>query len=293
METSKKKLCVLIHFSNGSFIPYYVQIFANELALFFDEVILIGNKREVFVMPENLNSKITILFETNEGYDFGMFYKALQTVNLSEYNQIACVNDSNILFNKLDTIFNWGNATNFDFWGLIDSYQKPKISIHTENYHIQSHFMVFNQKAILNLINYLKNPIVKSILNERDLKKCRNAVINFWEIGLTQYFIKNDLSVGSFIDSVAFSKTYLGGKKTNISIKLYRELIKDNGYPLIKKKVITRSFLPFSLGLSNHWKNIIKKYGNQQWNIEKLLNELVNINIQALKSKFFVKKVGK
>ena len=106
METSKKKLCVLIHFSNGSFIPYYVQIFANELALFFDEVILIGNKREVFVMPENLNSKITILFEKNEGYDFGMFYKALQTVNLSEYNQIACVNDSNILFNKLETKFN-------------------------------------------------------------------------------------------------------------------------------------------------------------------------------------------
>lgn len=291
MSQPSKNLCIFIHFSNAPIIPYNVELYVNELSNFFDELILIGNKRLINLNSSRIKSSVTTLFVENEGYDFGMFYKALKTINTDDYNQIACVNDSNILFNTLETIFSWGNNASVDFWGLIDSHQKPKISIHQKNYHIQSHFMVFNKKAIEQLDAYFKSVDVEAIIGEKELKKCRNLVINHWEIGLTQFMIQKGLTCKSYIDSMAYSQKYLGGKNTNISIKLHLEMIKD-GYPLMKKKVITRSILPYSFGFKNHWKNTIKKYGNPAWDIKRLTDELAQINLESIKKKlsFFSSK---
>ena len=276
MKTAQKTLCIFIHFGKLAYIPQYVILYLNELSSFFDEVILVTNQRSLKTDFPRANQNLTTLFVKNEGYDLGMFYKVFQTIDSTEYHQIACVNDSNILFNELLPIFTWSKQSKFDFWGLIDSHEKPWFSTHQQNYHIQSHFIVFNQKAILKLPEYFDTLHIQDIIDEKDIVKLRRTVINEWEIGLSQFLINEGLSVGSYIDSRDYSLRYLQGKPANVGYKLYPELIKS-GLPLLKLKVITKSKWTDIFRTDKHWKNMIRQYGNQDWEIEALIQELIQI----------------
>jgi hypothetical protein len=274
MESSSKKLCIFIHFGKESHFPKYVEIFVKELLGYFDELILITNERQIENKENVVFQKVNLHFVQNEGYDFGMFYKAIGTINLNDYRQIASINDSNILFNSLGRVFSWGEKKELDFWGLIDSYQKPWFSTHEDSYHIQSHFLVFNKRAI-DLLPFFFNSIeIEKIFQEKDLKKVRQAVINQWEIGVTQFFRLEGLRVGSFIDSNKFSKIYSTKKKTNLSHSHYFRLIKA-GYPLIKKKIIfDTKFLKCFFRPKIKWDFLMLKYGKNDWDIEGLVSEL-------------------
>jgi lipopolysaccharide biosynthesis protein len=248
----------------------------NELSKYFDEVVLITNERSISGEPLFLHQNVRIILTKNEGYDLGMFYKVFQTIDPEEYIQIACVNDSNILFNELLPIFNWSKTQEYDFWGIIDSHQKPWFSIHKENYHIQSHFIIFNRRAILKLPAFFESLNIQDILAEKDPKKLRQTVINKWEIGISQFLINEGLSCGSYIDSQLYSDLYLSGKQSNVGLKLYPELIRS-GFPLIKIKVITKGKWKDIFRSKSYWKNLIRQYGNPDWNIESLIKELVQI----------------
>ncbi len=276
MKIAQKNLCIFIHFSTQAYIPQYVSIYLNELSLFFDEVILVTNQRSLKSDFPRANQNLTTLFVKNEGYDLGMFYKVFRIIDPIQYYQIACINDSNILFNELLPIFTWSMKFNFDFWGLIDSHEKPWFSTHQKNYHIQSHFIVFNQKAILKLPSYFETLNIQGIFDEKDIVKLRRTVINEWEIGLSQFLINEGLSFGSYIDSHDYSHRYLQGKQTNVGHKLHAELIKS-GYPLIKLKIITKSKWTDFFRTHTHWKNLVRQYGNKDWKIEELIEEMIQI----------------
>jgi len=276
MNKIQRNLCVFIHYSIHSYIPRYVKIYVDEISIYFDQVILVTNERSVEEDIACDNMKISTLFVKNEGYDLGMFYKVIQTIDISNYSQIACVNDSNILFNQLLPIFNWSKTLQADFWGLIDSNQKPWFSTHQNNYHIQSHFIVFNRKALLKLPGFFDAISIQDILKETDPVKLRQTVIDKWEIGISQFLIKEGLSCASFIDSNFYSNLYLSGKRTNVSLNLYPELIRS-GFPLIKMKVITKGKLKDIFRSKSYWKNLIRQYGKQNWEIELLIDELIQI----------------
>lgn len=276
MESPKKSLGIFLHFSKLEYIPYYVLLFLRELNKHMDEVMFVSNKRIINNEEELQKEGIRTLFVKNEGYDLGMFYKAFQTINPDNYRQIACVNDSNILINSLKSVFEWGENQHVDLWGLIDSYQKPWFSIHQNNYHIQSHFLVFNQKAIDQLPVFFKEIDVERLFEEKDPAQLRRTVINDWEIGLTQFLIDHGLTCKSFIDSQAFSQLYLSGKIKNVGHKLYAELI-YSGYPLLKKKVILRHDWRDHFRIRKSWEKLIRKYGNQDWEIEALIQELIKM----------------
>lgn len=276
MDFSKKSLCVFIHFGKDEFIPLYVQIYANEVSLYFDEVIFVTNNRLINLDISPLNSNITAKFVKNEGYDFGMFYKVFKSINPSEYIQIACINDSNILFNKLTPIFEWSQLTNYDFWGLVDSHEKPYFSTHQDNYHIQSHFLVFNSKAIRLLPEYFESLNINSLFNESDLTALKISIINHWEIGLSQFMMHKGISMGSYICSKHYSNLYLRGKIRNVLIRLYPQLIRS-GFPLIKKSIIFKPRMKHFWKIRASWKRLIRKYGNPDWDIEKLIVEMKNL----------------
>jgi lipopolysaccharide biosynthesis protein len=273
---SKKSLCVFIHFSEYPYIPNYVVLYVNELSVYFDEVIMVCNIRTLTNRSENLKKNVSAVFVENVGYDLGKFYNVFKTIKPDEYDQIACINDSNVLFNKLSPIFKWSESQQFDFWGTIDSYEKPWFSTHQDNYHIQSHFMVFNRKAIEKLPEFFDTLGMDSFFEEKDITKLRQTVINNWEIGLTQFLIGQGLTHGSFIDSKIYSLNYLSGKTTNVGHELYAELI-ESGYPLIKRKIIAKSNWKDNFRAQNHWETMIRKFGNQDWKIEELIDELVQI----------------
>lgn len=275
---SKIRICLFVHFSTSDIVPYYVQIFVNELSNYFDEIRFLTNNKNRGTQNCFFNENVFPQYDKNQGYDFGRIYNYLHKLNLDDYTQIACVNDSNILLGKLDKFIAWGNSSHFDSWGIIDSYEKPWFSNHANNYHIQSHFIVFNRKAIKKLPAFFESLDMDVIFNEKDTAKLRRAVINDWEIGLTQFFIKNGLCCGSYIDSNKYLQKYRLRKPINVSHKLYYKLIK-NGYPFIKKKVISNIKWRDRIRIQNHWKRIIRKYKNNNWPTETLINELLQNKI--------------
>lgn len=274
MGTDKKSLCIFIHFCTDIKTPEYVRLFVNELTAHFDQVIIATNLRSHKTDFNVFSKDIEVRQFQNEGYDLGLFYKVFESINPEDYHQIACINDSNILFNKLNPIFNWSSGHDFDFWGVIDSYEKPWFSTHTDNYHIQSHFIVFNQRSIELLPLFFANLNMDSIFSITDPKKLRQTVINKWEIGLTQFFKKHQLIHGSYIESKRISELYFSGKTKNVTHKLYPELI-QSGYPFIKKKIISNSRWKENFRFHTHWEKMILNYGNTNWNISGLIDELL------------------
>lgn len=280
MSDIQKSLCVFVHFSNNPYIPLYVKIYIDEISKYFDQVILVTNERSTQAEASYKKLNISTVFVKNEGYDLGMFYKVFQSINPEDYAQIACINDSNILFNELLPIFNWSKEHQSDFWGVIDSNQKPSFSTHKNNYHIQSHFIVFNRKAIQKLPEFFDSIIIQDIYDEKSSKLVRQEVIKKWEIGLSQYLINEGLTCKSYIDSQSYCQLYLSGKSTNVSLKLYPELIRS-GFPLLKIKVITKGKWKDLFRTRSYWKNLIKKHGSQSWDIESLIKELSLIKLNS------------
>lgn len=269
---NKRKLCVFSHYFEGNFIPFYVLVYIRELKNYFDEILLVTNNRSISNSAEISGSLINILLVKNEGYDFGMFYKAFQVIDFQKYKQIACVNDSNIVFGSLDFLFSWGNGQNVDFWGLVDSWQRPKLTKHEELYHIQSHFLVFNEKAIKILPEYLRQVDFQILSKERDIKQLRKKVIEIWEIGVSQFLIKNELKCLAYINSKEYSEKYYNGNDVNVTIKLYEDIIKQ-GVPVIKKRVVTRKKLFDVLKTRKSWEKLILKYADGNFKPEKIIHE--------------------
>lgn len=242
--------------------------------MFFEEVIFVTNNTAVNSSHLDLSKEVEVLTVKNEGYDLGMFYKVIQQIESEKYRRIACINDSNILFKELSPIFSWSENSPFDFWGMIDSIQKPWFSTHSNNYHIQSHFMVFEAKAIPILISYLDKLDVKQLFTLNDKKELRRKVINEWEIGLTQYFLSQGMSVGSKFQVEELATKWKLNPKKNFTIRYFHQLAKE-GYPLLKKKLIVKQpFFEKIFGLQPKWKKWLINFGSPNWEIPKIIEEL-------------------
>lgn len=276
-------MCAFIHYSVADTVPYYVQIYIRELSRHFDKVNVLTNNSKL-EQYKNLFAKNTgFHFFENRGYDFGMFYRFINEQNTDLFSQIAIVNDSNILLKKLDPVFEWANNEDFDFWGIIDSIEKPWFSTHLHSYHIQSHFLVLNQGAIPHLKQYFKQVDLKSIFEETDVKLLRRKVIDQWEIGFSQYLLKAGLRAGSYIQSANFLTKYKP-KKINVTHSLYHEII-ENGYPLLKRKVIQDNPKFSFLNNRKIWENTISRFFEKEWNVLALENSMPSVKRRLFKRK--------
>ena len=193
------KACIFPHYFDLNYIPKYVCLYLKELSNYFDKIILVTNKRFLENRLEIESDKISILEVTNEGYDFGMFYKGYQIIKDQNFDAIACINDSNIIFGSLKPIFDWAENINVDFWGLIDANIKPNFSTHEVNFHLGSEFLVFNKRAISLLNSYFNQLNIEEIFNIKNPKLLKMRIINDWEIGVSQFFISNGLNCKAFI----------------------------------------------------------------------------------------------
>jgi lipopolysaccharide biosynthesis protein len=269
---NKPSLCIFIHFSEKENYPHYVQIYVNELCRFFDEVILVSNERQADPYPAHLDPKVKPMFVKNEGYDLGMFYKAWKTIDPSSYSRIACINDSNILLKPLDEVFDWASGQSVDFWGLLESWDRPWFSTHQDDYHLQSHFLVLETPAIERLGHYFQQLNMNAFFAETALKKVRRMVINSWEIGLTQYLKQEGLSIGSFIEAKEFSRKHMVKQTLNLSHKKPVELLKE-GYPLLKKRLINpkKRFSDIFKKSPTPWQEIVRQYGHPQFDLPRII----------------------
>lgn len=283
-----KKVCIFPHYYDLEEIPIYVKIYVTELSHYFDKIIIVTNRRQIKNRFEMESEKICVLEIENEGYDFGMFYKGYQTVKDQSFDVVACINDSNIVFGSLKPLFDWGFNQNIDFWGLADAKIKPPFSTHAENYHIQSHFLVFNRQAINYFDEYFEQLDFSQIFSLADPKATKRRVINDWEIGVSQFLLSKNLKARAYFqynqfDLSAFSKN----SALNLPLDLFAQIIK-RGLPIIKKRIITSAKPKDFLSFRNNWKFLIKDYGNPEWNIDQLLAEL-----KQIRNRHFLKKIKK
>ncbi len=230
----KSSVCLYSSFVSGDGIPYYVRYYLEQLRPHFVKLIYITNERNL--RPEALSyletQKIELLLVKNEGYDFGMWYKAIQKLE-SELNQpvyecfskIALINDSCILFKDLKHDFDEIEKSNALYHGMVISDRYAT--------HIQSFFLVIRNEAIKVLAAYFqRNGLVTDY----------RQVIQRYEIGLTQEMIRCGIPIHSLYNTHnrAFHK--------NPSFALVRQLIEE-GMPLVKKKIVFRNYR----GLEYYW----------------------------------------
>jgi lipopolysaccharide biosynthesis protein len=242
-----KSICFFSSYFGHGYIPHYIWFYIDELRPYFTDFIFLTNDDRIIESSDEnyLKEKnITLKYVSNEGFDFGMWYKAFKEFTPLDYDRVGLINDSCVLFKPLIDVFKWIDNNDFDYCGLVSS---KSVALH-----VQSYFIVINKNAIKPVYDYfMENGLIS------DYKK----VIYTYEIGLSAHLRKQSINVAAMFTS----KNDIASQ--NPSFLVIEEFIKG-GIPMIKKKIIFRSYrkgeylsmLRMSFKLNqNHYINLIKK----------------------------------
>lgn len=234
-----RSICFFASYFTSKSIPYYMEVYLKELKKHFSEVVLFTSQKHLnqssldFLEEEGVVLKV----EENQGFDFGMWYKAFHLYEVHSFDQVALVNDSCILFKSLDEFAAWASQDQADYKGMTFS--------EAVSPHLQSYFLVLNKKATALLSEYFKKQGVLTNIHE---------VIKTYEIGLSAYFLSHGLQMSAYMDN--------NGYKGEFSPYYYcidHHLAQD--IPLIKKKILFASYRQdelFTLARMNF--NVSAKY---------------------------------
>jgi len=222
----KENICLFSSFFTSVEVPYYVLFYVKELKRHYDEFVFITNvKSDGFWKIELEALGLEVMEVDNEGYDFGMWYKAILKFDISEYREVALVNDSCILFRNLD-IEMLGIREKHDVYaGMVIS---DRIATH-----LQSYFVVARNRAV---------GLLKEFFIEHGIVTEYREVIRTYEIGLSQHMLSNDIELMSL-----YNNEHRAWPR-NPSFSRIQDLIEE-GIPMIKKKIVFRNFR----GLEYYW----------------------------------------
>lgn len=235
-------ICIYIHFSTTNTFEFSDFFAINELLKYHKTLIVATNLTEKH-FPENLNSQVNFLTCHNELYDFGKFLEAYYSIkNIEEYDSLTLANDSNFYFGNLKKLFSWAQSSKATLLGLVDSYERPKFSNLVNNYHFQSHFLIFKKESFLFLKEFISNFPKTQILAEKDLKLKKQQIILNWELKMLQYFMQKNIVSESFlkVKNIGINDSLLNCY--NVSLKAPQILI-NIGIPIIKKRYV-KHFTP-------------------------------------------------
>lgn len=213
-------ICFFASYFTSKNIPYYVEVYLRELKKHFSEVVLLTSQNHLNQSSFDFLEEEGILLnvEENQGFDFGMWFKAFQLYDVHSYDQIVLVNDSCILFKSLDEFADWASKDLADVKGMTLSEAVAP--------HLQSYFLVLNKKAVSLLSDYFKKNGVLTNIHD---------VIKIYEIGLSAYFSSHGLKLAAFMNN----NNYKG------EFSPYYYCIDHHlqmGIPLIKKKILFASY---------------------------------------------------
>jgi lipopolysaccharide biosynthesis protein len=210
-------VCLFSSYFNDVSLPVYVRFYLTEINKHFDNVIFITHDARK-LDEESLNwleaNVSHIMFVNNEGYDFGMWKKAIikypETLNATS---LGLLNDSCICFGSLNVFFDWQKSNKLSACGMVKSYEKVE--------HLQSYFLVFNGSVVHDVCNYICAARFENV--------SYYDVIKVGEFGLSEYLLKKGIKLSAFFDPGAL---FIG----NPSFLKAHEWI-DEGMPLIKRKL--------------------------------------------------------
>lgn len=242
---NRNGICLFSSYFNGSTLPYYVEYYVRELNQHFLKVLFITNQKGEGAWKESLNRmNVEVMEVQNEGYDFGMWYKAMLKIDVSTYTELALVNDSCILFRPIGEDMSKIRSMNEDYVGMVlsDRYSP----------HLQSYFVVAKGKAV---------PLMLSYFQEHGIVQEYREVIQTYEIGLSVHMSKNNVGIGTLYNE-GFSDY-----PKNPSFARIEKLIHE-GIPMIKKKILYRNFR----GLEYYWV-IRMNFSTRYWKYIRIIQE--------------------
>lgn len=256
-----KSLAIFIHYSRDGKVCPNAMLYASELKRFFDIVVISSN-----IMIYHEDPAIISLCFTKNGYDFGYFYQAIEVLDAlnGEYHTIGFFNDSNYIIKPLGNEISWCLDNDLDLCGITDCWVgRPEIKENNQ-YHIQSHFIVFKNKSISYLKEYLEKYKIENIIyNVADAFTKRANVIIYYEILLSLYMKEKGIKMGAYYDSLSFIKDHSNlSRQVNTHMILWKELI-DDGYPFIKRKLVNQNFT------KQDYKDLMNTKGMTSMNLSK------------------------
>lgn len=214
---SLSRLIIFSSFFQSNNLPYYVQYYLQQLqphAAFL--LFVTNNERQLSSssidwLKQNVNQTLLV---RNEGYDFGMWQKAIRSISdIEQFDELTLVNDSCICFGTLDNYYSWHQADTADVTGMTASNQVTP--------HLQSFFITCKKDAIPTCLEHISN-IAASSSNYDD-------VVKQGEIGLSQSFIQKGLK----LSAIYWPEP---SDKQNPTFSRCLDLI-DCGIPLVKRKL--------------------------------------------------------
>ena len=254
------KVCLFSHFDKDNIIDDYVINYLKKIKEIGFNIVFIStsllDKKEVFKLQNLCN---VVIIKENIGRDFGAWASGIKYLNEKNFNikKVLLCNDS-IYFPlfEINSMFKKMENKNIDMWGITDSFER--------NYHIQSYFLVFNEKI-------LKSKFWKRFWKDFKIYKDKNKIINKYEIGITQKAIKYGFRVEAYcnynrvvsfinnnIKNFYYSHLIANGVVTNPTHFLWDILITEFNCPILKVELIRDN--PGNVYNINSFKEILNKY---------------------------------
>jgi len=241
-----KSICFFASYFKGDTIPYYIQVYLLELKKHFSQLVLLASNEKISKVDLKFleDNNIVLQQEKNEGFDFGLWFKAMQKYDISNFDTVALINDSSVLFRSLDNFVKWAKHEKADLLGMTESY--------AVSHHIQSYFLWIKKPALIHVKNYFEQNGIIKLLDD---------VIRVYEIGLSSELINKGFTLSSFVSN--------NGYKGEFAPYYYCvDSHLKQGIPLIKKKIIYNAYRKdelFSLARMNfninadYYINLIKQ----------------------------------
>ncbi len=245
----KRNLCVFSHYDPDNIIDPYVINYLAALYACDCDIIFISTCAHLNDTERNKIKAICkkIIIKKNRGLDFGAYKLGIENEeHIDKYEKIIFANDSvyGPLFD-LNKIILYGDKHNLDMWGATDSYMIK--------YHIQSYFVVFSKSLF-------SNPLFKKFWNKVYNLGLKNNIIVRYEIGMSQFFLKNGFKLGAYC-----SCPLLGNRiMHDPSHHSWDKLISDYQYPFIKRLLIRDN--PHQIEI-NHWQTLINQLSSFDTNL--------------------------
>lgn len=230
-------LCFFAHYSSSGIVNDYVLYYVQKLKDLGYAVVLCTSTTILAEEKEKLKDQVVgILTQENYGWDFGLWKSALlhlkDTIrNISEIETILIANDSVYgPFFDLSEIFLEMKRGHFDLWAMSESYEVDR--------HIQSYFIVFNQKVIRSSFFWNFWEQVRYYFDKQ-------AVIDNYELRLKALFEKEGFSCGAFFSEEKIRKSTGSNSALNVNptIKLWEPMIYSFHFPFIKGELLRKRML--------------------------------------------------
>lgn len=269
------RVCCFSHYDAHGIIQDYVVYYLAELKKIADTIIFVSDSQ---INDEEL-SKIKpyadyINAEPHGEYDFGSykrgFFYAKDNNLLENCDELIFANDScyaplypfNEMFSKM-------SDKNLDFWGVTENYEGVR-GVASPIKHVQSYFLVFKPQVFQS--KCFSDFMAKIKKEKKDL------IIANYELGLSALLVENNFKYDVFCE--------LSKIKNTAYIKNYKELIKENKNPFLKRSILLYRYCDMKYPVFT--KFFIEKY--TEYNYELIKNDVKanKNNISYLKKlKFF------